>query len=898
MFRRPLTALVIGCYRRAAAVLAAAMILFAASIAVTASGLYLEMDWSYLFSQTDPYIQRLRAYEREFPLPHDIAVLVDGGTPGERERFLDLLAERLEGEPDLFRYPFHRVTLGQLKTGGLYYLDPHQLRAIARELRFLRPYLEAFARDPKLGSLLEQFRHDLSGDAFQTLEALRLGNHLIVSLREMLEARGELQIEAPWSDLVPRSAPIPIEVDRLIEGETTFYNQLPGKRTHILLVKPGEKEESLAPAAPTVDRLRHILAELEPEFPVLRVRVTGEPVLLVDERRTCGRDAVRSSIVSLVLVSLLFALGFGELRRPAMAVFALVIGLGWTLGFSTLAVGYLNFITATYISMLVGLGIDFGIQITFRYFEERDRGNAPEQALQATMGATGMDALVGALTTSLGFLVMIFAGFKGIAQLGLIAGAGILLCYTAMVTILPACFALYEKAHAGRPVVHRGWNQTWLPAFQELALRHSRRIAAAGILFSIVCAGAATNVDFDYNLLNMQDPSLESIQTEQLMVRAGTTTVLQAISLADDLEQAESRRRGFEALPGVSLVQSVTELLPPGMQAKTPLVAMVLENARDFELPRTPPPSQEGARELRELARSVAQAEETFSALYPELTRRRGPEIRDAAKKFRQNLEKLSAVADSLGPGPLEDGVLEVQQQLFSKIGVLLEFLHKQKALVPELAGLPEGLRARTVGRTGKVQLVVFPAENVWNREPLERFLEQLMTVDPEILGFPALVRHFEEVIGHTHRVMVWYTLTAVTLVTALYLRSFTQLLLSSLPTGLGVLWMVGIMGLLGMRFNPANFVALPMIVGIGSVFGIYVIRRIQEEGTSAILTSSTGPAVILTAFTTMIGFGSLVLSHHRGVAGLGVVITVGVGGNLLASLLLLPALYRLRTGR
>ncbi len=224
---------------------------------------------------------------------------------------------------------------------------------------------------------------------------------------------------------------------------------------------------------------------------------------------------------------------------------------------------------------------------------------------------------------------------------------------------------------------------------------------------------------------------------------------------------------------------------------------------------------------------------------------------------------------------------------------MLVNFLRDQSEEPPTLDDIPEALRIRFVSPDGKVQLNILPKENIWEKEALESFLEQAQAVDPALIGHPVVQNHILKALSRAHRVTIWFTLVGVLLVMSLYLDSLEEVFLTLLPTAVGVICILGAMGYGSVDFNAVNFVALPISVGIGVVYGVHALRRIKELGHEAILSSSTGAALMLSGLTTVVGFASLMTAQHRGLNSLGFVISVGVAANFLVSLILLPALYR-----
>ena len=200
----------------------------------------------------------------------------------------------------------------------------------------------------------------------------------------------------------------------------------------IYLVTAQAPTEKLNSAA--VVRLRQLVAETQTEVPGLNVGVTGEPVLEMDEMAQSQKDTAVAGVVALVLSALIFIYGYQETGRPVKATFCLIIGLGYTLAFATLVIGHLNILTITFLPILIGLAIDYGVHLISRYEEELRHGKSEEAALTKAMVFTGQGIFTGGLTTAGGFLAMGLTNFKGIQEMGIICGGGLVVCMVPMMT--------------------------------------------------------------------------------------------------------------------------------------------------------------------------------------------------------------------------------------------------------------------------------------------------------------------------------------------------------------------------------------------------------------------------------------------------------------------------------
>jgi len=854
---RILTTLSGFCFRNPRVSLLACLVFFVGGLYLAATRLTLEMDWTYLFEDDDPVVLAVDHARELFPLPGDIAVLVDQGTPQQREAFLNDLGERLAQEPELFYQVFYRVDLQPLASKALYYLDEKSLKELAKGLRSLSDGSASSTSTPTGGAtkkIILKMLHDLD---------------------RSLETRGRSEYQPVWEFIAKDQQGDAVKyLKRLLNGERYVYPTVGGGQTNALLFHTGPWGNAVASKGPAVERIRAILDEMRPTVGDIRIRLTGLPVMLNDERETCTNDSIRSGIISIVLIVIIFAIGFGEFSRPVFAVTALSCGLGWTMGYTTLAVGHLNFITVSLVTMLMGLGIDFGIHLLFRYDEELSKGRTPQEAINVTIAGTGVDTLVGATATAAAFLALTQANFRGISDFGIIASGGTLLCFLSTVVVLPALLALYPGRP--RPPAPPDGFLAWL---ESHLLGNARRLSVAGVFFLLICGAWSTQVGFNYNLLKIQAKEIESVRTEIEMVNELKRSVLSGQVLVQGEEAARKKIADLEALPAVSDVGSILKMIPVVTPERQALVEEVVSLTPKLHLPEKV--RLENATDLMALEKRV----NSMDKQTPDSVAR-DPEVDQAIEQVKQQVKNMD-------PGPVQDGLIDFQNKIRTDLGNVLDFLQMQTAEPPKLEDMPPDLTIRYVNPDGYFKLSVSAEKNIWEKDNLEQFLAQAQSVEPEILGHPVVQEHILAAFNRTFKRTPWYTLFGVLLVMTIYLRSFRATLLSLLPTATGVLVIFASMGFVGIDFNVVNFVALPMSVGIGAVYGVHALHRMRELNDETLLTSSTGPALLLSGVTTMVGFASLMTAHHRGLSSLGFVISVGVAVNFGGSLIFLPAMRR-----
>ena len=899
------------------------------SLLYTAKYLKFDADQANLIKRAAAVQAGQERYNREFPKAEDMVVIVEDGTARQRQAFVDELAQILRSEPETFSDVFEKVDVTFLRRYALHYLQPEQLRDIAGDLESYKSYLITFAGSRGLIDLMQKMPKlvmksnstkkdgkkqvqepdiDNIGSALPTVESFL--DMFILSM----ETRGRFSYVSPWTEALIGNFDQAEDADESITDVMSHesmvqYNTVGQGRFYTLLCRPTYRAGESADVSVTraVTRLREILAKLELSHRDVIVGLTGELVLNVDEAEASTNDSIRSAILSLVLIAAVFIWAFREVVKPLKAVVTLVIGVGWTMGFTTLVIGHLNLLTVTCATILMGLGIDFGIHALYRYDEECVRNGNVLEAGKAVLCGACYENFTGAMSTALAFLVLIFTDFTGIAELGLIAGSGIILCYLAMMFVLPSLlFMPYSKAED--PLNGKAAHEAkaigqfaFLASIEKWLLARSGLVVTAGIVLTVVSVVYSTRVHYDYNLLNLQAKGLQSVNTEMHLIKSSDHSLLCGISLAKDIPEAGRRVEEFSKLPTVASVDSVAMIIPSRYGDKAAYLKRIVGVASDIPVPKGIVRDNEVSRiaMFRSLGDSIGQDQNMIDDVLGKLSKSQDPNVRKSAQRISLKLDKLFKTMSNMGPGAIENGLTAFEDHFYKSLGEVINLLHMQVEAPPlDIKDLPDGLRNREIGRNGAIQIRIFPKGNVWERPAQERFVKDMQSVDPDVVGMPVMSYYDCQELRVSNEKAGMWALIAVWILLFVHFRKIGVALLALMPKVIGIVWMAGVMGYLGVNFNSANFLALPLILGIGLVFGLHIINRVAEEGETGIFSHSTGPSITLSALTTMIGFASMISAQHQGVASLGLVMTVGVGCNLLSSAVFLPAVLNVLRDR
>ncbi|HTY87461.1 MAG TPA: MMPL family transporter [Candidatus Acidoferrum sp.] len=858
-------------------------VLFGVCVVYTHAYLKTDMNRDNLVGANQKYHQNFLALQREFPQQgNDLVVVVESENIEKNRQFIERIAAKMEAETNLFRDVFFQKSLSVMGAKALLFADEEDLVELERVLEGTLPFIRRFTPTTNLISFFEQVN-----TSFRT--APRETNAQTESLVQALPALTRIVTQA--ADSLNRSGtpPSPSVASLFNAGsETNIY--LTYDRGRIFLVKSHAPTNELNGAA--IERLRELIQETQHEVPGLNVGLIGEPVLDYDETMQSQKDITLASIVSLVLCVLIFIYGYNETGRPVKATICLVVGMAYTLAFTTLAIGHLNVLTLPFVPMLIGLAIDYGVHLITRYEEELRHGKTEEAALTKAMVFTGQGIFTGALTTAGAFLAMAFTHFKGIQELGVICGGGLLICFIPMMTLLPALLLRGRQ----NVIDHQAAEDVTRARIENLWLQ---RPVLVVILTTALCALAwhqARKVYFDYNLEKLQSIGLPSVVYEHKLL-AADQSLLEAAVVADSVTNAIDLVARIKRLPTVADVEPPISLFENFLNAS---------NAEKLNLigriKRQLAPLEFGEPDLQPL--DIYAFSRTLFGLYGYLGLARD-EVGDSDRELAGNLVALRQAIEDLRKTMLAgdtnalaahaDKLAQFQQALFNDMRATFQLLLHQDNTAPvHLQDLPGAFRDQFVGETGKFLLHVFPRDNMWQRDNQKKFITELRTVDPSVTGTPVQLYEYEELLKDSYIQAAWYSLAAIVLLIFVHFRSLLSVILALLPVGIGTLWLAGLMGWLGIPVNLANIMTLPLVIGIGVTNGIHILNRFAEERTPSILARSTGKAVLVSGLTAIAGFGSLIIAKDRGIHSLGCVMATGIAACMVAGLTLVPALLNL----
>jgi hypothetical protein len=647
----------------------------------------------------------------------------------------------------------------------------------------------------------------------------------------------------------------------------------PRELRRFLEIDPVLDFAALEPGAKATSAIRETAADLKlgSEYEA-RVRLTGLVPISDDEFATVREGAglnVALTVVA-VLAILWFALHSG---RIITAVFlSLVAGLAATAALGLVMVHTLNLISVAFFVLFIGIGVDFGIQFSVRYRSERHHIDNLHDALLSAAAKAGGPLVLAGLATAAGFMSFLPTDYRGLAELGQIAGCGMLIAFIASITLLPALLALLNPP-----------GETHAMGFAALApvdlFLERRRVPVIVGTILVVLAGAPLllKLPFDFNPMNLRDPHKESVATYNELKQDPQAGGNSIDILTSSLKEADATAARVAKVPEVSGTFTLSSFIPGDQEPK---LAAIGAAAAKLD-PSLNPKSVEPAPSDEEVVDSLNSAAEHLTQLASD--EKEGGPGAAAAKRLAGLLTQLARS----NPVTRQRADAAFIPTLKIALDQLRLALHAQRITAENL---PRDLAEDWVSADGHARVEVLPKGDSNDSEVLRRFALAVLAVAPNATG-PAIsfyeaartiVRAFIEAGG--------WALLSIAIILWAALRRLTDVLLTLVPLIMAATVTLELCVLLDLPLNFANILALPLLLGVGVAFKIYYIMA-WRAGKTRLLESTLTRAVIFSAMTTATAFGSLWLSHHPGTSSMGKLMALSLVCTMAAAVLFQPVL-------
>jgi uncharacterized protein len=825
-------------------------------------------DSKELLSSSLPWRQQERMLHDAFPQRIDqIIAVIDASTPEAADDAADALVNGLASRPDVIR-SVSRPDGGEFfERDGILLLGLDEVQRSTADLISAQPFLGTLAADPTLRGVFRTLSQSLEGvrQGKAKLEDLKPA---FAALADALERLEEGKSPAfSWRELIAGRPPKPSELRRFVNIEPVLdFGDL----------QPGGKATAV---------IREVASTLglTPERGV-KVRLTGPAVLSDEEFATVADGAVLNGVITLLLVGLVLWLALRKARIILAVLVTLVCGLLYTAATGLWLVGALNLISIAFAVLFVGLGVDFGIQFCVRYRSERHASRDLEPALVGTARGMATPLLLAAASITTAFFSFLPTAYRGLSELGLIAGIGIIIALATTLTLLPALLTVLKP-----PAEQKSIGFAALAFLDRFLEKRRNWIVGTTLAATLLGLPLLAGLRFDFNPLNLRAQDAESVVTLLDLMKVPDTSPNTIDVLKNDLAQASATAEKLRQLPEVGRVLTLQSFVPEEQDAKLALVedaSFFLQNTLSPDHVDAEPTPAETRAAIAKLVLELSDAAQARRVASAELSDVVGNLDSPGAAQAR----RLASVLEPLVNAP-SAALDEAQHALIAPLRTTLrQARHLLDAERVSIETLPPELTKSWMSTDGRFRVEVMPKGDANDNAVLRRFVTAVHSVAPEAVGTPVFMIEAATTVVKAFLQAGILSLLLIALILFVALRRWIDVALTLVPLLVAIVITLEICVLVGLRLNFANIIALPLLLGVGVAFKIYYIIA-WRSGETNFLQSSLTRAILFSACTTAIAFGSLCFSHHPGTSSMGKLMALSLLTTLAAAVIFQPAL-------
>ncbi len=841
------------CTRFASVTILVALLLAIGAGFYTARHFSINTDINTLISSNLDWRKRDNQFGEAFDRDRTILAVVEGPTPELTSAASKALAQKLSTDSKNFE-SVQQLGAGEFfEKNGLLFLPEAEVGQLTGQFESAAPLIEIMAGDPSIRGLTGALETGLAGvnRGKVKLDSTERPFNLISDTIEHVLNTGSGTFS--WRELVSDKP--------LTDADRRGFIEL----------KPVLDYNALEPGKAATDAIRQVARDLNfaGEYGA-RVRLTGPVPIANEEYATVQDGAVVNGLGTVLVVLVILWLALHS-PKIIFAVFAnLFIGLSITTALGLMMVGSLNLLSIAFAVLFVGLGVDFGIQYSVRYRSERFKTEDLTGALVQAAERSAVPLSLAAMATAAGFLSFLPTDYKGISELGEIAGVGMLIAFTSSITVLPALLKLLNPPGESEPVGY-----AFLAPVDQFLENHRVIIIVGTLLVAVAGLPLLYFLRFDFNPINLRSPKVESIATF-LDLRKDPNTGANAINVLTNSEgDAKNIKARLEKLPEVLRVASLDSFVPEDQPAKLKLIAQgakVLDPALNPDSMDDPPSDQANVDALNGTAANLRKTAGNEDGRGAVASRRLADALTKLAQSDQATRDKIQAI------------FVNPMKIVFDQLRNLLQ------AQPVSLNNLPADLVSAWKTKDGLQRIEAQPRGDPNDNDTLRKFASAVLAAEPNAIGGPVSILKSGDTVV---KAFIHAGLTALLVISFLLwlaLRRITDVLLTLVPLLVAGAVTMEICVLIGMPLNFANIVALPLLLGIGVAFKIYYVTA-WRSGRTNLLQSSLTRAIFFSAMTTATAFGSLWLSSHPGTASMGKLLAMSLLTTLAAVLLFQPAL-------
>jgi hypothetical protein len=840
------------------------------AVQYTADHLSINTDTAELVAPDAPFQKNRRAYEKAFSQDlHTMLLVVESDTPELTKSATKRLLRLLSADHEHVNSAYIPDDNDFFRQNGLLYLDTDELQSLSNNLSQAQPFIGRIAQQPNLTGFFSIFEDALSStDKTQWVP---------IDLTSLIEK-------------VARA------LHKTINGENamlSWQSMISDKKNHsgngFIVVAPKFDFSQIRPAENAIEVIRKAAAQIqEPNLPTVKVWVTGEVGLEDDELSGMSTGTFTASIFSIVLVLFILLIAYRSMLLTVATLVTLALGMLFCGAFAAFSVSELNLISVAFAVSNIGLGVEYAIHFCLRYRDNLTHHIHKALALRNTLSSTAPSLLLCAGTTSIGLYAFIPTDYKGVSELGLLAGTSLFICLLITLIALPALLSVLPAPAKFVEVKDRHDFSKLSEKLASLPLHYAKPIALTTLMIALISIALTFYVKTDFNPLNLRDPNTESVIAFKNLMKDRETSPLTLTVLAKDENHAKTLQQKLSTIATVDKTVSLFDFQPTDQDNKLALIEdmglMLGTQTQNF------PALKSDADPIAGINRLV----KIIDGLLPQKT---NPNEIAALTHFKRELQDILLEYDARQQPSRSLFIEKIQTALLGSLpAVMNELSAGFNAKQVTLADLPPDIKDKWLSKNGLYRIQIYPKKDLNDLNNLEEFITDVQTVAPETTDLPIMYwESMKEVVSAFQEAIV-IALVTIALLLFVIRRNLIDTVLVMTPLILAGLFTMASTVITNTPINFANIIALPLLLGLGVDNGIHMVEKLHHSLSEEqnIYQSSTARAMFYGALTTASSFAGLAFSPHQGIASMGLIITIGIFWIMVCTFIVLPALSKL----
>ena len=840
----------------------------------TVNNLSIDTDTTDMVAPNAPFQKNLRNYEKAFSQDlHTILLVIESDTPELTKAATQRLGRLLSADKVNFESVYIPNDNEFFHKNGLLYLDSADLQGLSNNLSQAQSFIGRIAQEPNLTgffSIFEDALNTSNKDQAVPIDLPALIDKVSLALHKSMNGDNNL---LSW--------------ESLIAEKKLSANAMMDKG--FITVAPRFAYTQIRPAENAINKIRKAIVDIQqPDLPVVKVWITGEVGLEDDELVGMSNGTFNASIFSIVLVLFILLIAYRSILLTLATLISLALGMVFCGAFAAFSVKELNLISVAFAVSNIGLGVEYAIHFCLRYQDNLRHHVHKVRAIHSTLISTSPSLILCAGTTAIGLYAFVPTDYKGVSELGLLAGTSLFICLLVTLTVLPALIRFIPLTENLEPKSTHPLLATLAEKMATFTLHFAKPISLLTLLIAIISVILVFKVKIDFNPINLRDPNTESVIAFKNLNKDPDTTPMTLTVLANGEQQAKAMQQKLSKLSTVDKTVSLFDFKPSEQEEKLAIIeeiSMLLGSQLKYF-----PALKDDNDPIPGINRLI----KTINTVLPDKTD--GHEI-SALKDFREELQDILIEIDARQQPSRRMFIEKIQTTLLGTLpSTMNELLVGLNAEEVSLNDLPSDFKDRWLSKDGNYRIQIFPKKDLNNLDDLEKFIADVQSVAPETTDLPIIYWESMKEVVHSFQKAITIALVIIALLLYGIRRNITDTLLVMTPLILAGLFTMASTVLTNTPINYANIIALPLLLGLGVDNGIHMVEKLHHSLSEDqnIYQSSTARAMFYGALTTASSFGGLAFSAHQGIASMGLIITMGIFWIMVCTFVILPAISKI----